>query len=149
MSIGKWIAIIAFAVLAMVLNSCGDKSSDSNQPAPGKITASASGIVAQNGNTFAVMAYDYDWQPGATELAIAGVMGIINSNPYSFSSVLYAADTLGMPTNAERVFDPAIYSVVFFISAPGMPPQHYVEVRSAVNGNITVPAPTWANWIHP
>ena len=143
----------ALAILAGLAAGCSsDKSTEPNpQPVQGKITAVAAGITGQNGNVLAVTAYDADWSPGSSSPVIAGFMVNITSDDFSFTQNLRTVDAqaAGGYSSADRVFEPRTYSVVFFVAAPGNPPQYFAEVRVAVNGDMTVTAPGWTDWVHP
>jgi hypothetical protein len=121
------------------------------QPVKGKITAAATGITGQNGYVLAVMAYDSDWSPGSDSPVIAGFMVNISSNDFSFTQNLHLVDAQapGGYSLEDKVFEPKTYSVVFFVAAPGNPPQYFSEVRVAVNGDVAASAPDWAGWVHP
>jgi len=131
--------------------TCSKNNSTESLPVNGKITASATGIAGQNGNIYAVSAFDSDWFPGSNSPTIAGIMGTITSDNYSFTQNLKAVDdqALGGLSADDMVFEPKTYSVVFFVAAPGNPPQHFAEVRMEVNGDVTATAPDWASWAHP
>lgn len=130
---------------------CSKSKDDSGSATPvkGKITVSASGILNQNKNILSVAAYPFDWYPGATGAAIAGYQKKIDSDDFSMTAVLDSLDAAGITTNVEKILDPGDYSVVFYVSAPATPPNHYAEVRVTVNGNMSVNAPAWASWIVP
>jgi len=131
--------------------NCSKDNSTESQPVNGKITASATGITGQNGNIYAVSAYDSDWSPGSNSPTIAGIMGTITSDNFSFTQNLKAVDdqSPGGLSPEDMSFEPRTYSVVFYVAALGSPPQHYTEVRMEVNGDVAATAPDWANWAHP
>jgi hypothetical protein len=137
------------AVLFLLGGGCGDDGGPAPVPVPGKITASAGGILGQTGNVYSVVTFAADWYPGATFPAVAGILQTISSDNYSLASALHEVDTGGNPTSADKTFDPGTYSVVFFVSAPGSPPSHFAEVRVSVNGDVTATAPAWSGWVHP
>ncbi|MBN1895839.1 hypothetical protein JW906_15230 [bacterium] len=148
------ISMMRIAVMAVLFAAgCSDKKSTDPEPQPvsGKITATASGITGQNGSVFAVMAYDSDWFPGSEEPVIAGFMTNITSDDFSFTEALHSVDSQaqGGYNSEEKSFEPRTYSVVFYVAAPGNPPQHFAEVRIAVNGDVTAAAPAWSSWAHP
>ncbi len=138
---------LVFAVVFVLAGGCGDDGT-APVPGPGKITATATGIPGQTGNVYAVAAYAYDWFPGATTPAVAGIRATIGSDPYASTSVLYAVDANGDPTVDEKIFDAGKYSVVFFVAAPQSAPSDYAEIRTTVDGNTTATAPAWSGWVH-
>ena len=94
-----------------------------------------------------VAAFAYDWQPGATDSAVAGYRTVVSADNFSSTEVLHASDAQWDISEEEKVFEPGTYSVVFFVALPDNPPQFFAEVRSEVNGDITVTAPAWENWV--
>jgi Rrf2 family cysteine metabolism transcriptional repressor len=145
----KWLPVLIG--LALMGGGCSDKKSTDPTPdaEPGKITATASGITGQNGSTYLVAVYVADWFPGSTDTVTAGFMTNISSDSFSSTEILHSMNSQWTPSAEEKVFDPGTYSVVFFVAAPGSPPQYFTEIRLKVNGDVTATAPAWANWTHP
>ncbi len=149
-----WLPILLVLPMILLVACGGSSDNKTATPVPqaqaGKITAVASGITGQNGKTYAVAAYDYDWAPGAAGPAIGGAMGIINSDNFSFSEVLRTVDQGGnfTLTAEEKTFGPGTYSVVFYVSEQGKPPQYFAEKRVTVNGDVTATAQKWSDWTH-
>ena len=110
--------------------------------------AAAENISGQSGNTLAVAVFDFDWYPGASWDPKALCRTMIESEDFDFAAGVESLDSEGNPTGQAKVLDPGTYSVVFFVGPPGSAPQHFVEVRAAVDGNITVSAPDWKSWEH-
>lgn len=150
MNILKRLLPVLMLTIFFIFN-CSKNNSTESQPVNGKITANATGITGQNGNIYAVSAFDSDWSPGSDSPTIAGIMGTITSDNYSFTQNLKAVDdqSPGGLSADDMVFEPKTYSVVFFVAAPGNPPQHFAEVRMEVNGDVIATAPDWASWAHP
>ena len=145
-AIKRLLTILLMSVV-LIYGSC-DNSTDSGSPAvSGKITAKAAGIQGQNGNIYSVAAYDYDWYPGATGLAVGLIRTTISDSNFSSTEALHPFDTDGNTISEEKVFDAKTYSIVFFVSAPNVPPQFYAEVRVSVNGDVIANAPAWSNWV--
>jgi hypothetical protein len=141
----------AIVVMAVINWGCTEKK-NTNPTAPtdpGKITATASGITGQNGSTYMVVAYAYDWQPGAQDSAMAGFLTNISGDNFSSTQILHSMNSQWTISAEEKVFEPGTYSVVFFVAPPGSPPQYFAEIRLQVNGDMTATAPAWANWTHP
>ncbi len=139
-------------MVLFVYKCSNDKSIEPElQPVKGKITATAMGITGQNGNVYAVMSYDSDWFPGSDSPVIAGIIGTITSDDFSFTQNLHPVDAQaqGGYSSEDMLFEPKTYSVVFFVAAPGNPPQYFSEVRVAVDDDVTATAPNWTNWVHP
>lgn len=139
----------AVFVLLGLLSCSDDGKPSSPTPQPGRITVRVESIPGQSGKVCAVMAYGFDWQPGAQEPFIASIGTPIAEESFSFSGTLQSLNESGQPTGQAKLFDPGVYSVVFFIAAPDGPPSAFAEVRASVNGDITVTAPAWAGWQHP
>jgi hypothetical protein len=131
--------------------SCSNNKSTEPQPVSGKITATAAGITGQNGNVYAVSAYDSDWFPGSEAPVIAGFMVNITNDNFSSTQNLLAVDNQAPSglSSEDMLFEPGTYSVVFFVATLGNPPQHFAEVRVTVNGDVTANAPNWSSWAHP
>jgi hypothetical protein len=131
---------------------CTKKNSTEPEPEPvqGKITAVAAGIAGQNGNVYSVMVYESDWAPGSTATVVAGILAPITGDDFSLTQKLHPVDpqSPGGYSSEDKVFEPKTYSVVFFVSPQGSAPQHFAEVRVAVNGDVTATAPIWADWVH-
>jgi hypothetical protein len=145
-----WVRLLLAVAIAVSVGCSSDKStSPGSNAVRGRITARATGITSQNGNTYSVVVYAYDWSPGATGPSVASIRQMITGDNFASTAVLDSVDSQGTPTLVEKVFDPGTYSVVFFVSPPGSPPQHFAELRVAVDGDKTVDAPAWAQWIHP
>jgi len=143
----KWMSTILLMSVTLICGSC-DNSTDSGSPAvSGKITAKAAGIQGQNGNTYSVAAYDYDWYPGATGLPVGLILTLISDNNFSSTEALHPFNVEWNITSEEKVFDAKTYSVVFFVSKPDAPPQIFAEVRVSVNGDVIANAPAWSKWV--
>ena len=142
-------ATAVLLVLLGIVAGCSRDKSVGPEPSRGKITAKADGIQGQSGNLYSVSVYAYDWFPGAETPAIAGVRATIPSDVYSPADTMRTLDANGTPTAEPKVFDPASYSVVFFVSVPGFPPRYFAEVRAIVDGDITATAPAWSGWVQP
>jgi hypothetical protein len=147
----KFLPVVLF-VMGIFAACSGDKTTEPKpQPVQGRITASVAGIAGQNGKVLVITAFNDDWFPGSESPVIAGFMTNITSDDFSVTQVLHPADSQapGGYSAADMVFEPKTYSVVFFVAAPGNPPESFSEVRIAVNGDVTATAPAWASWVHP
>lgn len=142
-------AILCVLCLGLLAGFGCSGGSDVDAPTPeaGTITAGASGITGQAGKMYYIAAFDYDWQPGATEPSVATRSGSVTDDDFSFEVVLYELDQYGQPTMTEKAFEPGVYSVVFFVGASG-PPEYFVEVFVDVDGDVTAHAPAWGTWTH-
>lgn len=144
--------LVIVVLLVTLVTACGSSSGNAttsaSQSQQGKITAKASGIKGQNGKIFAAAAYNYDWTPGATGPAVAGLVGPITSDNFSFTDILNQLNAWGDPSTstADMIFDPGTYSVVFYVSAPGGAPQYFAKLRVTVKGDVTATAPNWSSW---
>jgi hypothetical protein len=146
----NWVVVCLITFVSIGLLSCsGGKKTTAPAPQAGRITARVESIPGQSGNVCAIMAYAVDWQPGAVEPPVAALVAPITAESFSFGGALEARDVNGQTTGQAKMFDPGVYSVVFFVAVPGSPPSIFAEVRASVDGDITVTAPAWANWQHP
>jgi hypothetical protein len=140
------LTLIGVGIFFGLLSCSEDEEPIAPSPQPGRVSISAAGITGQNGNMFAVMAYGYDWQPGAQDPFLAAHRATIAEDNFSFSDTLQSIDQNGQLTGQAKLFDPGVYSIVFFVAVPNQPPSIFAEVRATVNGDITVTAPAWATW---
>jgi hypothetical protein len=139
-----FVPIVLIAALAL---SCGDDSGPTDDyPNLGRITASTLGIQGQTGNLYAVYVYAFDWHPGSPNDIVGIVRGEINTEDFSSTAMVQSVNAQGEPTGQVKTFNPGTYSVVFFVSPPGSPPDHFAEVRATVDGDVTVTAPAWGSW---
>lgn len=94
--------------------------------------------------------YDFDWYPGVPNDPDSGIVGVIGSeittDSFSFTALIQSVDPEGNPTGEAMVFDPGIYSVVFYVGPAGSAPEYFAEIRATVDGDITVTAPAWGSW---
>jgi hypothetical protein len=105
-------------------------------------------VLDQNGKLLMVGVFPYDWQPGAEDPPVALLSQWIDSADFSYESTADSVSDNGAPTGTDAILEPGVYSIVFFVIPQGTPPEYYAEVRSGVDGNISVSAPAWENWIH-
>jgi hypothetical protein len=150
MQMSRWRLFVPLCFLIPLgLLACSDDGGSTQPPPePGRVTVEIEAIPGQVGKVVAIMAYSFDWAPGAQEPAVAALGASIAEENFTFTGTLEALNENGQPTGQPKVFDSGVYSVVFFVSDPDQPPSAYAEIRASVDGDITVTAPVWTEWQH-
>jgi hypothetical protein len=143
--------VALMGLAAWSLSGCSEDENNNGNgaPTPGKIEVEADNILDRENDVLSVAVYadTLDWYPGApNEAVISRAITTMDSSNFSFSHVMQELDAQQQETGVEMEFEPATYSVVFFVSEQGSAPDRFVEVRAQVNGDMIVEAPPWDQW---